>query len=149
MTGRSFPDLAKWARFGRMLRMLARSRAPWFYGMFRTTPLRETFGLSVEFDRPWSGDYITLLPFILADRVRGTNKTEFYCRTSGQGDHANRPRRMAARIRFAQGSLEFNLRILRASALSPTEKIFCLPLLMRHTHRATSWNLIKRLRRRL
>ncbi len=131
---RIFPELAGRSRLGRVIALLGRPRAPWIYGLFRTAELRPANARAVEFGHLWGGDYVTLMPFILNDRIRGTGEAVFHYRMSDEARRTYRPGG-AAHLRFFGRYLRYNLAILGESRLSTLEKTLCLPLLLRHVAR--------------
>lgn len=133
---RVFPDLVGRSRLGRVVTILKRPRAPWIYGLFRAEELRRAFAVAEDFGYAWAGDYLTLLPFILNDRIRGTSDAVFHYHMSAEAYRTYRPAGRPAHLRFFGRYLRFNLAILRACSLTPLEKAVCLPVLLRHVGRA-------------
>ena len=133
---RVFPDLAGRSRLGRVVALLKRPRAPWIYGLFRTHALRRAFADAGDFGYAWGSDYVTLLPFILEDRIRGTGAAAFHYRMADTATRPYRPRGRLAHLRFFGRYLGVNVAIFGRCGLSPLEKAACLPVLLRHVARA-------------
>lgn len=131
---RVFPELGGRSRLGRVAALLRRPRAPWIYGLFRAGELRPAYARAEAFGYAWGGDYVTLMPFILNDRIRGTGEAAFHYRMSDDGRRTYRPGG-AAHLRFFGRYLRYNLAVLGESRLSALEKTLCLPLLLRHVAR--------------
>ena len=131
---RIFPELGGRSRLGRVAALLRRPRAPWIYGLFRTAELRPAYARAAAFGHAWGGDYVTLMPFILNDRIRGTGEAVFHYRMSGDARRTYRPGG-AAHLRFFWRYLRYNLAAFADSRLTPLEKTLCLPLLLRRLAR--------------
>ena len=131
---RVFPELGGRSRLGRVAALLRRPRAPWIYGLFRARDLRPADAHSAAFGHAWGGDYVTLMWFILNDRIRGNGEAVFHYRMSDDARRAYRPGG-AAHLRFFGRYLRYNLAVLGECRLSALEKTLCLPLLLRHTAR--------------
>lgn len=58
--------------------LLFKSHPSWIYGVFRRQSLldRASFVLK-EYKHPWAWDHLTILPFLLDNKVVGTNSTAF------------------------------------------------------------------------
>jgi glycosyltransferase involved in cell wall biosynthesis len=132
---RDFPDLSGKPRQSRIATMLRHPRSPWLYGLYRTHAVRRTFTLMEEFGYPWGGDFLVLLPLILEDRVRGTNRTTFYSRMTGISSVVHRPQSLAAQLRFSARYIRFNARLFRKSGLPLSERLSCCPWLALHAGR--------------
>ncbi len=132
---RDFPDFSGMSRQRRITTMLRHPRSRWLYGLHRTQSVRRAFALMEEFGYAWAGDFLVLLPLILEDRVRGTNRTTFYSRMTGISSVVHRPHGLAAQVRLAARYIRFNARLFRASGLSLTERLSCWPLLALHAGR--------------
>jgi glycosyltransferase involved in cell wall biosynthesis len=132
---RDFPDFSGKLRQRRIATMLRHPRSPWLYGLYRTQEVRRAFTLMEEFGYAWGGDFLVLLPFILEDRVRGTNHTTFYSRMTGISSVVHRPHSLAAQLRFAARYIRFNAQLFRQSGLSLSERLSCWPWLALHAAR--------------
>ncbi len=132
---RDFPDLSGMPRQCRIATMLRHPRSPWLYGLHRIHAVRRAFALMEEFGYAWAGDFLVLLPLILEDRVRGTNRTTFYSRMTGISSVVHRPHGLAAQVGLAARYIRFNARVLWTSTLPPIEKLSCLPWLALHAAR--------------
>lgn len=132
---RDFPDFSGIPRRRRIATMLRHPRSPWLYGLHRTQAVRRAFALMEEFGYAWAGDFLVLLPLILEDRVRGTNRTTFYSRMTGISSVVHRPHGLVAQVRFAARYIRFNARLFRASGLSLTERLTFSPRLALHAGR--------------
>jgi glycosyltransferase involved in cell wall biosynthesis len=133
---RVFPDLAGLSRLARVMTLLKRPRAPWIYGLFRSGELRAAYGRAVAFGFAWGADYVTLLPFILDDRIRGDNAATFHYRMTASAKSPHRPGGGLAHMRFFGRYLRYNLAAFADSRLGFVEKLLCLPFLLRHIARA-------------
>lgn len=140
----SFPDLTTKSRFGRILTLLRQPESTRFYGLFRTDAVRKAYTVTEEFGHEWAGDHIALLPFILNDRIRGTNRTNFYWRVMELSGQRYRPDNLARQLRFAARYLRFHIRVIRASDLSPVEKLLCSPWLLAHAFKTTGFGNYRR-----
>ena len=135
-TRRTFPDLTGRSRLARVTTLLKRPRAPWIYGLFRTKDLRAAHARAAAFGHAWGGDYVTLLPFILDDRVRGDNAATFHYRMTAAAASPHRPAAGLAHMGFFGRYLRYNLAAFADSRLGLGEKLLCLPVLLRHVLRA-------------
>jgi glycosyltransferase involved in cell wall biosynthesis len=134
---RDFPDFSGMSRRSRITTMLRHPRSPWLYGLHRTQAVRRAFTLMEEFGYAWGGDFLVLLPLILEDRVRGTNRTNFYSRMTGISSVVHRPHRLVGQVRFAGRYLRFNARLFWTSGLSLSERLMFSPLLALHAGRVS------------
>ena len=132
---RRFPDLAGRSPLGRTLALLKRPRAPWIYGLFRRQALARALLATAAFSHAWGGDYIILMRFILEGRICGTSEAEFHYRMTAPADQAYRPLGWPARRRFFMDYLAANLGVFRDAALTPYQRMICLPVLLRHVLR--------------
>ncbi len=119
------------SRFDRMVTILRRVEAAWIYGLFRTEDLRQAQALREEFGYVWKSERLALLPFILNDRIRGTDRAVFNRRKLKQ-TQMYYPKTLIKQLRYVGRYLRFHFRILRASRLSLGEKLRCWPALFRH-----------------
>ncbi len=133
---RVFPVLAGRSRLARVTTLLRRPRAPWIYGLFRTAELRAAYGRAAAFGYAWGADYVTLLPFILDDRIRGDNAATFHYRMTASAKSPHRPGGGLAHMRFFGRYLRYNLAAFADSRLGFGKKLLCLPALLRHVLRA-------------
>ena len=132
---RRFPDLAGRSRLGRILALLKRPRAPWIYGLFRRQALARALPATASFSHAWGGDYIILMRFILEGRICGSGDAEFHYRMTAPADQAYRPAGWPARRRFFMDYLAANLGVFWSTALTPYQRMICLPVLLRHVLR--------------
>lgn len=80
-------------------------------------------------------DNLTVLPFLLNDRVTGTNETAFYSRESSSSERRPRPTMLGVRYHFAATFFLCYLRELFESRLALWEKLVCVPVLLYYTSR--------------
>lgn len=139
-----FPELAATSRLGRITKLLSRPEATWIYGLFRTAHLRRAQSVVEEFGYVWCHDRVALLPFVLDDRVRGTNRTVFHNHKSELSVDRYRPNSQACQMRFVARYLRFHLRIFRKSGLSFGQKLLCWPWLLGHLAKTTHLRNYKR-----
>jgi glycosyltransferase involved in cell wall biosynthesis len=137
-----FPDLPP-TRAGRVRTLLTQSEATRIFGLFRTDALRPAFAAARDVGYVWGWDPLALLPFILNDRLRGTNDTAFSWRDTGVSAASYRPVTLAAQLAFQQRWLSFHLRTLRGSRLRPIEQVLCLPALLAHLDERSGVSLYK------
>jgi glycosyltransferase involved in cell wall biosynthesis len=133
---RVFPDLTGRSRVARVTILLRRPRAPWIYGLFRTAELRAAYSRAAGFGYAWGADYVTLLPFILDDRIRADNAATFHYRMTASAKSPHRPGGGLVHMRFFGRYLRYNLAAFADSRLGFGEKLLCLPVLLRHLLRA-------------
>lgn len=145
---RLFPDLAGRSRLGRVKKLLWFAQGPWLYGLFRAEDLRRAQAIQEEFGYAWAGDRLTLLQFILNDRIRGTSRTVLYSIKTPFSRQTYRPKTLAKQLRFFGRFLRFHFRVFRASELSRTEKLRCWPWLVIHAIRTKGMLTFKQLIRR-
>ncbi len=157
-----FPDLPQRPRVWRVIRLLRAVRAAWIYGLFRTADLPRAFARAAdEFVYVKSMFNLTVLPFLLNDRVAGTNETAINkrgYRTERAQDgitkllaglekvlgadysHSSKrlwTRTLGMRYHFAATFFLYCLRELFESRLALWEKLVCVPvLLLAYTSRA-------------
>jgi hypothetical protein len=56
-----------------------RTHPSWIYGLFRREPLAARVAkVWAEYNHPWAWDHLTLFPFVIGDRVLGTEATTFH-----------------------------------------------------------------------
>lgn len=133
---RSFPNLSKRPRVWRVIRLLHASRPAWFYGVFRTADLRRAYARAADgFAYEGSMDNLTVLPFLLNDRITGTNETVFYQRLSHSSQRLPRPPMLGVRYHFTATFFLYCLRELFESRLALWEKLVCVPVLLHYTSR--------------
>ena len=148
-----FPDLPARSRLGRVTRLLRCAQGSWVYGLFRTEALRRAQATAEEFGYTWASDRLTLLPFILNDRIRGTDRTVFYSTRTETSSQTYRPNTLAEQIRFSRRYLRLHVRVFRDSELSLSEKLRCWPALLGHAFRTQGMlnykHLVKRPVKRL
>lgn len=132
-----FPDLTAKSRLGRIRTLLRQPESTRFYGLFRTEALRKAYAVTEEFGHAWAGDHIALLPFTLNDRMRGTNRTQFFWRVMELSGQRYRPDTLAKQLRFVARYQRFHIRVFRASNLSPAEKLLSWPWLFAHASKTT------------
>ena len=132
----SFPNLSKRPRVWRVIRLLHANRPSWFYGVFRTADLRRAYARATDdFAYEWSMDNLTFLPFLLNDRITGTNETVFYKRESHISQWLPWPTMLGVRYHFAATFFLYCLRELFESRLALWEKLVCVPVLLYYTSR--------------
>jgi len=127
-----FPELGMASRSGRIRRMFHGMRPEWLYGLFRTLDLRRAHLMAEEFGYVWAADHLTLLQFILNDRVRGSNKTVFYYRKGQRSTQKYRPNKLVRQMPYLARYAWYNAKVFRASGLTLGEKLACLPWLANH-----------------
>lgn len=131
---KAFPDLDPESRGARVRLLLSRSEATRIFGLFSTEAIRRPFADALAVGHVWGWDPLALLPFILNDRIRGTNETCFYWRDTGVSSDKYKPKTFRTETRFLAGWLRFHLQSLGRSRLTLLEKIACLPSLLLHIH---------------
>jgi glycosyltransferase involved in cell wall biosynthesis len=127
-----FPDIASKSRRSRIRKLLMQPEPTWIYGVFRTDALRAAWRTAGEFGYVWASDALALLPFILNDQVRGTNRTVFYYRVNMESLDFYRPSTTYQMLRFMTHYLKFHVRLFRASELSFSDKLLLWPWLLIH-----------------
>ncbi len=132
-----FPNLSKRPRVWRVMRLLRISRSGWFYGLYRAADLRRAHARAVNDFAHVRSFHLTFLPFLLNDRVAGTNETVFYKRKykteSQRSQKLPRPEMLGERYRFAATFFLFCLRELFDSRLTLWEKLVCVPAVLAYT----------------
>ena len=118
-TRRVFPSLAGCKRLERIITILKRPRAPWIYGLFRIDALRRALAVAEEFGYSWAADYLTMLPFILNDRIRGTSAAVFHYHVSDHSYRTLRPHQPIAFLQFFIRYFRYNLAVLQGKQSFP------------------------------
>lgn len=130
-----FPDFSRFSRPFRVIRHLHAAQSGWLYGLFRTEDVRRALARAkAEFPYLWAQDHLIVLPFIVDDRVTGTNETVFYQRETGISAEQYRPKALAEQWRLVHTFLRFSTWTLMESRLQPWEKVVCLPFLLGYTN---------------
>jgi hypothetical protein len=124
--------------------LLSRPEATWIYGLFRSGHLRRAQSVVEEFGYVWCHDRVALLPFVLDDRIRGTNRTVFHNHKSELSVDRYRPLSLTSQIRFVARYLRFHVRVFGGSDLSFGQKLLCWPWLMNHLAKTTHLRNYKR-----
>lgn len=132
------------SRLQRVIRMLRQPEPSWIYGLFRREPLRQALRLGEEFGYVWAADHLELLPFILNDSVRSTDRAILYKRKNEISGQLYRPDTVVRQLRFFARYLRFHVRVFRASDLTLGEKLRCLPWLLLHAVATTHVGAYKR-----
>ncbi|NJO55387.1 MAG: glycosyltransferase [Rhodospirillales bacterium] len=127
-----FPGIDPDDRLQRVRLLLDGSDATRIFGLFVTEALRRPFADAIAAGYVWGWDPLTLLPFILNDRLRGTNETCFYWRDTGLSAEKYKPRGVRYEMRFLLTWLQFHLRQLNASSLTTSQKLACFRALLAH-----------------
>ena len=121
------------------MRLLRTSRSAWFYGLYRAADLRRAHARAVDDFAYVRSFHLTFLPFLLNDRVAGTNETVFYNRSykteSQRSQRLPRPEMLGERYHFATTFFLFCLRELFESRLALWEKLVCAPAVLAYTGR--------------
>jgi glycosyltransferase involved in cell wall biosynthesis len=138
-----FPDLDSEKRIVRVVRLLRNQESTRIYGLFRPEALRRAQATAEEFGYVWAGDHIALLPFILSDRIRGTNRTAFHWRKTHVSFSTLRPATHAEQRRFFGRYLKFHIRALVGSELGLGERLICLPWLLSHAVATTGFSVLE------
>lgn len=128
----AFPKLEPGSRVRRIRTLLARPEGVWIYGLFQTQALREAFQIAESFPHVWAVDAVALLPFILNDRIRGTDESTFYYRVNPASLEALRPQGGLAMSRFLFDYARYHVLFTRHSELSLAETIRVMPWLLNH-----------------
>lgn len=128
----AFPDVASKSRRSRIRKLLIEPEPTWIHGLFRTDALRTAWQTAGEFRYVWATDALALLPFILNDQIRGTNRTIFYYRVNMESLEFYRPNTSYGMLRFMAHYLGFHLRLFWASDLSLFDKLLLWPWLLIH-----------------
>ena len=127
-----FPDVASKSRRARIRKLLIQPEPTWIHGMFRTGALRLAWRTAGEFRYVWASDALALLPFILSDHIRGTNRTVFYYCVNVASLEFYRPNTSYKMLRFMVHYLSFHVRLFLASDLSLFDKLVLWPWLLIH-----------------
>ena len=128
------PDVTECSRLGRVKALLRQSWGHRIYGLFRTDELRRAKALAEEFGYVWGWDAVAQLPFMLDDRMCGTNDAILYYRLNeGFSLKLYKPRTRLEFLRFWSRYLWLHLRAWKDSKLPTVEKIACLPALLYHS----------------
>ena len=128
----AFPDISSMPRRARIRAMLKQPEPFWIHGLFRADALRRAWRTSGEFPYVWGSDALALLPFILSDQIRGTNRTAFYYRTNMESLHTYRPDTPYKMLRFMLQYAGFNARLFWASKSTLLDKILLWPWVLIH-----------------
>ncbi len=72
------PDLTPRRRTRRIANLLRDAHPSWFYAMWRTAVLRETFaGVWQAYPYAWASDHLALFPHIIDEKIAGSSETTF------------------------------------------------------------------------
>jgi glycosyltransferase involved in cell wall biosynthesis len=138
-----FPDLGSERRVVRVIRLLKNRESTRIYGLFRPQALRRAYENAEKFGYIWAGDHVALLPFILNDRIRGTNRTTFHWRKTHVSYSTLRPATHAEQRRFFGRYLRFHMRALCESELELGERLVCLPWLLSHAAATAGFSVLE------
>ncbi len=138
------PQLRHLARIRRVIAMLSASAGGMFYGLYRREAIRAAF-YRAERDFPyvWAADHLTMLPFIINDRVTGVPHTNFYNRETGLSNGRYRPRTVRQTWSLLTAFLRFYSREVMQSRLVWWEKAICLVYLVQYSNaKAVKWRRV-------
>ena len=129
-----FPDLDSVSRLARTKQLLAQSWGHRIYGLFRTDALRSAKALTEEFGYVFGWDAIAQLPFMLNDRMCGTNQAVLYYRLNeGFSLKLYKPQTRAKMLRFWGRYLRSHLGAWHGSELTLFDKLRVFPSLLLHS----------------
>lgn len=132
-----FPELGS-VRLMRIARALRCSQAGWYYGLFRTEELRPAYRRACDFGHVWAADHITMLPFLLADRLTGSREAVFNQRQTPLSVPRYKPKTLPEQSAFTWRFLIFCYDALAAAPLNPLLKLAVAPLLLPYVN-AKAW----------
>ncbi len=125
-----YTPLAGMPRVMRVIKLISLTRGGTIYGLYRTAAIQRAWSRAQrDFPYVWANDRLTMLPFILNDRVVTVNETSFYSRETGLSAVLYRPQTAAQLWPFLYSFLRFAAREIIASRLTPWEKAVCLAYL--------------------
>ena len=128
------PKVAAQSRSARTRDLLRQSRGHRIYGLFRTDELRPAKKLAEEFGYVFGWDEVAQLPFVLRDRMCGTDEAILYYRLNeGFSLKLYKPRSRFKLLRLWGRYLWFHFRAWYASDLSLGQKLACVPELCHHS----------------
>jgi hypothetical protein len=116
-----------------------------FYGLYERQALVAAVNASRKFKYAWGGDFIMLLPFLLSNRMVGSNAAVFYKRETQLTAINHKPKTLAAQYDVYSTFLKVSLQMLWESPLLYSQKLFLLPLIVIYTDRH-AWKLRRLIR---
>lgn len=120
----------------------------WYYGLYKRDSLLSAWTSAQRFKFPWGGDFIVLLPFLLAGSVAGTNEAVYYKRETPLSAARYKPKTAAEQYAFYCNALKVCWLILQESKLPLRERILFTPLLLVYINRCI-WKLRRVIRSQL
>lgn len=143
---RRLPFIAQPAsRLRRIARNLRRSQAGWFYGLHRTDAMRVAHRIGYDFALVWAADFLTILWFVLADAVTGSNEAIFYQRQTAISESRYKPKTLATQWRLLSRFLAFTFAILRDAPIPAPAKLALVPAVLGFVN-AKAWKFRRLLR---
>lgn len=131
-------DLGRLTSMERIRRQLRSVQSGWFYGLYRTEDIRRAWAEAIAgYGYTWGRDHLVLLPFILNDRIDGTDEATFIQRETGISENDYRPKAPAAQWDMAKQFLRFSLRELKASRLGRRQRRALTLPVVRYTNGKT------------
>ena len=122
----------------RVRRQLRSVQAGWFYGLYRIGHLKHAWAeANARYAYTWARDHLVLLPFVLNDRIAGTDEATFIQRETGLSEQAYRPTSAVRQWDMARQFLRFSRQELAASRLGSREKRALTLPVVRYTNGKT------------
>ena len=124
--------------FDRIRQQLRSVQAGWFYGLYRTDHLRRAWAeANARYGYTWARDHLVLLPFVLNDRIAGTDAATFIQRETGLSEVAYKPDSAARQWDMARQFLRFSRKELAMCGLGSRERRALTLPIVRYTNGKT------------
>lgn len=124
---------------------MMRVTSGWYYGLYNRQYLVSMYKAGQRYKYAWGGDFIVLLPFLLAGRVRGSNAAIYYKRETPLSAARYKPKTLADQYDLYSSFLKVSWLMLREASLPWPQRLLLAPLLLIYTDRY-AWKLRRVLR---
>lgn len=124
----------------RALLSVLRVQSGWFYGLYRRESLVATWDTAQRFEYAWGGDYIGLLPLLVAGEVAGSSEAVYYKLETPLSAARYKPKTLAEQRVFYRLFLHESLHILKDADISSLHKLALMPAIALYAGRH-GWKL--------